>query len=153
MPGPLIRADRDGMFSTSNDSLLIRLESSDSLTQKMVYKAESRLSHLDTGEKLAYFQLLGNYYYSRENPDSAIFYNRKGLDIARKTGNSYYTAYFHLWIAINYNIKSEYETALNELTLASEVAAGTDSIRLQNTIARNTGNVYWGMGIYEKALE
>jgi len=105
-----------------------------------------------TGKKLAYFQFLGNYYYSRENPDSAIFYNSKGLDVARKTENSYYTAYFHLWNAINYNIKSEYETALNELTLATEVAAGTDSIRLQNTIARNTGNVYWGMGIYEKAL-
>ncbi len=123
------------------------------LPSRFIPLLKKKLNDLKPQQKLRYFEVLGNYYYAGENPDSAIHYYRMGLAAARETDNAYYIASFHLWLGINYNIKSEYEPALSELTLAEETAALTDSIKLQNTVVRNKGNVYWGMGVYEKALE
>ncbi len=135
------------------DSLITEVTKNDSISASLFPLLESGISNLTPTKQLRIYQAIGNYYQVRENPDSAIKFYSRGLLIAEKYSNNYYIAKFHLRKGINYNIESEYETALNELLSAAQIAAKTDSIGLQNTIARYTGNVYWGMGIYEKALD
>ncbi len=150
---PAIQPGLDGSAVDDTDSLLSIVENNDSASASAVMKLKSPNKEISREKRLRYFEVLGNYYNARENPDSAIYYFTQGFLAAEKTRNIYYMASFHLWAGVNFNIKSEYEKALNELIKADEFAAGTDSIKLQSTIFRYKGNVYWGMGIYEKALE
>ena len=154
---PVFKFGEDTKLPTSgkidDDSLLSVFSRNDSLAEPHLSDMKLRLPALNTERKLKYLAALGSYYFDKEIPDSSIEYYQKGIKTAEKAGNNYYTALFHLRKGINHNIKSEYEAALNELTVAARIASLTDSVSLQNTIVRNTGNVYWGLGIYEKALD
>ncbi len=145
--------EKDKLNISNIDSLITSVEMDSSKSGSLIPVLKSKLDELSPEKQLRYYEVLGNYYYTQENPDSAILYFSQGLKVAENAKDNFYMATFHLWEGINYNIKSEYETALTELIQAGEFASLTDSVKLQNSIVRNKGNVYWGMGLYEKALE
>jgi signal transduction histidine kinase len=81
-------------------------------------------------DRVAYLRDIGTYYYLNEIPDSAFKHFKLGTIAARQLGDKYYEAYFRLWSGIVLNIKSEYNSALDYLIKAQELALQTDSSRL-----------------------
>jgi signal transduction histidine kinase len=131
----------------------------DSLPEN-AYDAEPEMSQiksivfsLDDKVKNKYFGQVGNYYRSSEIYDSAAIFFTLGEKLADLQDNDYYLAYFKYQ---NSRIKvslGEYADALELLNQAKEIFYDEDSLRFLSDLSRGTGNAYWGMGIYDEALE
>ncbi len=108
---------------------------------------------LKRGEQLILYRKMGEYFYEKEIPDSAMVYFRKGLEIAKSVKNPYYISVFHLMCGSVHSFVSDFEPALIELKEAYSISLTLDSLRLQIRSARNLGNAYYHIGNYDMALD
>ena len=135
------------------DSLFGSLPENAHLAEPDMTRVKSIVLSLPDEEKNEYFGKIGNYYRSSEIFDSAVTYFTLGEKLANLQKDKYYEAYFKYQ---NSRIKvslAEYSEALNLLQEARELYNNKDSVRFLSEINRGIGNAFWGMGIYDKALE
>lgn len=104
-------------------------------------------------EKLEVYKQLTTHFLQLEKVDSSLHFALKGMDLSTLSNSHYYSAFFHLYAGIVYNVQTLYNHALDNLRHALIAANKTDSVRIRSDIYRNLGNVYWGMSIYEKAYD
>ncbi len=139
--------------TTFND-LIKLLDSSTGTNDSLIYYNFNKAKSLLEGDShLLLYRKMGEYFYNKEIPDSALVYFLQGLEIAKKTKNIYYTSVFHMMCGSVYTITSDFEPALVELKAAHNISTTLDSFRLQIRTSRNLGNVYWNMGNYDRALD
>lgn len=155
------------LFSSGNLSALNKPErlknSIDSLFEDLpadAHNATSLISGLKQStadllqkDQLNIYKRLGDYYLDSEMYDSATMYYNKGIVIARSIGDNYYNAAFHQSIARVLTTFGEYREALDTISYVLNLFYHKDSAKFNSDNFRIIGNAYWGMGIYEKALE
>jgi signal transduction histidine kinase len=103
--------------------------------------------------KVKIYKELGEYYYGYEQLDSASYYFIQGNEVALMEELNYFAAFFYLRLGMIENTRANFQDALMLLGEAKEQVQETEAYELESDIFRNTGNIYWGMGIYDKALD
>lgn len=136
----------------STDSLFLFLENETSHPGNILEIIHSRIQKNDFPGKAKYLKKIGEYYYKGEILDSASYYFKKGNKYAESENMDDLSAFFFLRLGMIENTRANYSRALELLQNSKEKILETDSYSLQSDIYRNTGNIYWGMGSYEKAL-
>jgi len=96
---------------------------------------------------------IGNYYLSSEINDSARIYLNKALTLSKECKDEYYTAICLVNLARIHAVFAEYDYAILKLDQALQHTLKTDFSALISTIYRVYGNIYWGMEVYDLALE
>jgi hypothetical protein len=90
-------------------------EANDSLIK---YNFENAKSLLEVNGQLLLYRKMGEDFYNKEIPDSALVYFQKGLKIANTAKNTYYTSVSHMMCGSVYTNNSDFEHALKELKFA-----------------------------------
>ncbi|MBN2683611.1 MAG: tetratricopeptide repeat protein [Bacteroidales bacterium] len=98
-------------------------------------------------------QLLGYTYHYHQVNDSAIFYYKKALDIAKKSKNVKERAVCHGSMAINFNQQNLYDKSIEYFELARKDFQELKDINGEAKVYANIGNVYLSKGSSRKALE
>ncbi len=138
--------------SLSVDSLFASLKKRPEEPHKILAILHTRMINADIKKKPDFYKEIGEYYYANEILDSARYYFDKGQEFALQEKMNELSAFFYLRLGMIQNTRANYHDALRLLQQAKEKAIETPSYALQSDIYRNAGNVYWGMGIYDKAL-
>ena len=134
------------------DSFLKAIESEES--DSLIYASFNKSKLLLEGNtELLLYRKIGEHFYNNEQNDTALYFFKQGLELAKKKKNSYYTSVFHMMAGSVYMNYSDFEPALSELKASYNIASSLDSFRLQVRSSRILGNVYWNMGNYDQALE
>lgn len=102
--------------------------------------------------RVTIFGKLGNFYQNAV-PDTAIYYYKKGLDIAQKNKQNQKVVRYLLAIGTVYETKSDYTQALGYYKKALEQATKIDSKKDQGNIQVNLGVISEKKGNYDQALE
>jgi signal transduction histidine kinase len=153
-PVSISQISRDPHVQEHFDQFLNALELKPGTNDSLIYSKINEVEPLlDNDGRMLLYRKIGEYYYRFENQDSAMFYFRKGLDLASKSGDSYYQALFHLMCGSVYTNISDFVPALAELKTAYHLSTSIDSLRLQIRAARSLGNAYWDIGDYDLALD
>ena len=113
----------------------------------------SSMNKLSREEQLILLEKTGEYFYKKEKPDSSLKYLKKGLELSISFNNIYYQSVFHLLTGQTYTFISEFDIAVEELRSAYDLSLSMDSAFLTIRTSRNLGNAYWGLGLYDKALD
>ncbi|MCF8380485.1 MAG: tetratricopeptide repeat protein [Bacteroidales bacterium] len=96
---------------------------------------------------------IGNYYIKSELNDSARLYYSKSLELSKSSKNEYLRTISLMSLARIHTVYAEYDLALSKLNQALPYIIESDSSELNSNFYRIYGNVYWGMEIYDFALE
>jgi two-component system, sensor histidine kinase and response regulator len=113
----------------------------------------SSMTMLTKEDQLLLLEGMGEYFYKKEKPDTALKYYKDGLKLSNNLDDTYFQSVFHLLIGRTYTFISEFNIALEELRTAYDLSISLDSTLLLIRTARNLGNAYSGLGIYDKALD
>jgi tetratricopeptide (TPR) repeat protein len=98
-------------------------------------------------------QLLGYTYHYHQVNDSAIFYYKKALNVAKTINNAKERAVCHGSMAINYNQQNYYDKSIEYFELARKDFRELKDISGEAKVYANIGNVYLSKGSSRKALE
>ncbi len=123
------------------------------ITTRVDENSLDEFKNSSNSEKLDIYKQLTAHFLRQEKVDSSLYFALKGMDLSTVTNSHYFSAFFHLYAGIVYNIQTRYNHALDNLRHAVIAANKTDSVRIRSDIYRNLGNVYWGMSIYDKAYD
>ncbi|MGC9343941.1 MAG: tetratricopeptide repeat protein, partial [Bacteroidales bacterium] len=137
----------------STDSLLLLLDRENDNKSAIISSIKTRLKTAGERTQVNIYKELGEYYYANELLDSAVIFFTAGNEVAVSEELHYYSAFFYLRLGMIQNTRANYQDALILLGNAKEQVLETQSYELESDIFRNTGNIYWSMGIYDKALE
>lgn len=148
------RSDNQIQFKeVSTDSLIILLKDGYYDISKVISTLTERLEKSGMRNKVNIYKELGEYYHNIENLDTASLYFSEGNKLAIAEELHYYSAFFYLRLGMIENTRANFQEALLLLGKAKEQVLETEAYELESDIFRNTGNIYWGMGIYDKALD
>ncbi len=110
-------------------------------------------SKTDTGTLTLQMKIV-LFFYSHSEPDSALVYAKKGLDLARETENKKREADFLQWYGIIYHYKSFYELALENFQASIKIYESIGYKKGVATSLNNIGSIYFDdLGDFAKALD
>jgi signal transduction histidine kinase/tetratricopeptide (TPR) repeat protein len=96
--------------------------------------------------------LIGAYFHSINNMDSALHYFDLGLDYGKKSQEKYFLVSIHLKKAKLYTDSRMFDKALQECTIAEELIAKNGEYRKLPELNLNYSNIHFQLGNYEKSL-
>jgi len=104
-----------------------------------------------TADDSAYNDLIWSYVFNE--PDSAIFFGKRGLEWGAEHNRKKLFASMHNRIGVAYDIKSMADSALFHYYLAKDLAAASQNMKTLAGALNNIGLIYWNKGELEKAID
>jgi tetratricopeptide (TPR) repeat protein len=92
-------------------------------------------------------------YFEELNPDTALLYYNKCLELAEINGLKNFQATSLRYIGIVYQTKYDYTNALKYFAKAADIEEGLGNNKKLASIFNSIGNIYRNQGHYDKALE
>ena len=90
--------------------------------------------------------------YVFNEPDSAIFFGKRGLEWAEENGNEKFIGTIYNRVGVAYDIKSMPDSALHWYGLALTQARKRKNRQTEGGALNNIGLIYWNQGATEKAI-
>ncbi len=91
--------------------------------------------------------------YVFNEPDSAVFFGKRGLEWADKQGNEKFIGTIYNRIGVAYDIKSMPDSALYWYGLALNQSRKRGNRKVEGGALNNIGLIYWNLGEAEKAID
>ena len=95
--------------------------------------------------------LIWTYVFNQ--PDSAIYFGKRGLEWAEATGSQKFIGTIYNRIGVAYDIKSMPDSALFWYNLALKQALKRKNRKTEGGALNNIGLIYWNLGEAEKAID
>ncbi|MGB0918488.1 MAG: tetratricopeptide repeat protein [Flavobacteriales bacterium] len=95
--------------------------------------------------------LIWTYVFNQ--PDSAIYYGKRGLEWAKTHRSEQFVGTMFNRIGVAYDIKSRPDSALHWYNLALEQARKRQNRKTEGGALNNIGLIYWNLGEPEKAID
>lgn len=91
--------------------------------------------------------------YVFNQPDSAIYFGKRGLEWAESKNSEKYIAKLYNRIGVAYDIKSMPDSALYWYQLALDESRKQKDRKTEGGVLNNIGLIYWNLGDAEKAID
>ncbi len=95
---------------------------------------------------------IGGTYLTLQQPDSAIYYSKKGYEICLSIDNKVDESYFNVDFGIAYYLKDEYQTSLAYLKKAKKFIEQIENKKRLTETLFYTGACYYRLKDYTKAI-
>lgn len=109
------------------------------------------LHHLGLANDSTYNDLIWSYVFSQ--PDSAIYFAKRGFDWCEQHDESELLASMNNRIGVAYDIRSMADSALYHYNLAAKQANAFGNKKTLAGALNNIGLIYWNQGILERAVD
>ncbi|WP_298419592.1 helix-turn-helix domain-containing protein [uncultured Kordia sp.] len=122
-----------------------------------IYKETLQQSkNIETSERNKYLILmgLGGTYLTLHQPDSALYYSKKGLKLSiANEDDNVASSYFYHDIGIAHNQKGEYDKALTNLNKAKDFIESINNDERLGESYFHIGKSYYGLKEYDTSIE